>query len=294
MPEGASLTAEIVCYFRAVERHRPPAERVLDDPFAERFLSRRWQRIAASPYSRMALVPRLAIGAGGLQSFVAARHRFMDDRLAAFLASGGEQVVILGAGYDTRALRFAEALAGRPIFEVDFPATQAQKKRLVHKRIPEAAALTTYLPVDFEHDRLEDALAASPIGRGRRTFFVWEGVVMYLTPEAVRGTLAALRAIGGQGSELVLDLWHEPRGPGLSALGRRLGSRLLAQIGEPLRFSLDPDAAPAFFGESGWPTVDVFDARALASQYAMGARAIYPDSAVVHARVADPATTSGA
>ncbi len=286
MPEGASLTAEIVCYFRAVERHRPPAERVLDYPYDERFLSRRWQRVAASPVARAALLPSVAIGVGGLQSFIAARHRCMDDRLAAFLASGGEQVVILGAGYDTRALRFADALAGRPIFEVDFPATQAQKKRLVHKRIPEAAALTTYLPVDFEHDRLEDALAASPIGRGARTFFVWEGVVMYLTPETVRGTLAALRAVGGPGSELVLDLWSQPTGPGLGALGRRLGSRLLAGIGEPLHFSLTAAAAPAFFAESGWPTVDVLDSPALSAHYAMGKRPVYPDNAVVHARVA--------
>lgn len=285
MPEGASLTAEVVCYFRAVERHRPAAERVLDDPYAERFLSRRWQAVAKSPLARLALTPGGSIGAGALQSFVAARHRFMDDRLRAFLADGGEQVVILGAGYDTRALRFADALGGRPIYEVDFPATQQQKKRLVHKRIPEAAEVTHYLPIDFEKDRLADVLAASPLAARARTFFVWEGVAMYLTPEAITGTLAALRSVGGPGSELVLDVWSVPAGRSPSILARRWGAKLLAQIGEPLRHSLSPMDAPGFFAHNGWPTVEVLDSRQLADRYAMGRRAMFPDNAVVHARI---------
>src|SRR5262249_43732412 len=118
-----SQTAEVVCLMRASDQRRPSAERILDDPYARWFLG---------PMSRAALASWEASGRGGklaerlspgLTAFVLTRHRWIDDCLRRALARDVEQVVLLGAGYDTRAYRFASELAGRPVFEVDFPAT---------------------------------------------------------------------------------------------------------------------------------------------------------------------------
>jgi len=292
MPEGASRTAEVVCFFRAMETHRPEALRILSDPYAEAFLPEPWGVIARSPWSRAVLAPdrRHALlwptrQASGLQGFVAARHREIDDHLARFLARGGEQVVVLGAGYDTRALRFADAMAGRTLIEVDFPATQARKQRLIRDRLPHADKhVAAYLGVDFLHDVLADALRRPPFREGASTFFIWEGVTMYLTEAAVGHTLRTLAAVGGPGSELVCDLWAEPRGPGLDHAIRRWGAGMLARIGEPILFSLAVRDAPAFFAASGWATRDIADGRALAARWR---REIFPDNSVVHATRVD-------
>ena len=107
----ASLTAEAVCLARALEHLKPEDRRVVDDPYAELFLSgatrlglRAWSGSFTGRVFR-----RLAPSS---TSYVPLRHRFIDDGLTAALDAGAEQVVLLGAGYDTRAYRFAETLAG--------------------------------------------------------------------------------------------------------------------------------------------------------------------------------------
>jgi methyltransferase (TIGR00027 family) len=289
MPRGPSLTAEAVCFFRAIETARPEADRVLDDPYAERFLPKSWRPWVRSPVARMVQMGfsgRLALGPGALQGFVALRHRWMDDALVSFLAGGGEQVVVLGAGYDSRALRFAAALDGRPFYEVDFPATQRKKQALIAERVPEAKSAAIYLPIDFERESLAEGLAkAHTFEPGRKTFFVWEGVAMYLHKEAIAQTLDTVRTLGATGSEIVCDMWSAPPGASFEARLRRAGAALLGTIGEPLKFSLQPEGAPAFFASHGFETAEVLDSEGLAERYRLTRRKIFPDNCVVRAVV---------
>lgn len=289
MPRGASLTAEAVCFFRAVETARPEGERLLEDVYAERFLPATWRPWVRSRVARIGMGGRAPFGPGSLQGFVAARHRWIDDALLDFLAAGGEQVVILGAGYDARALRFAEQLAGRPIVEVDFPATQRRKQALIAKRVPEARSAAVYLPIDFEHHTLEEGLRQGceqhQFASGKRTFFVWEGVAMYLHPETVDQTLATVRKLSAPGSEIVCDLWGSPREATWEARMRRTGARMLRSIGEPLRFALHPEEAPEFFAWRGYEAREVLDSKQLGERYALGRRRLFQDNCVVRAAV---------
>jgi methyltransferase (TIGR00027 family) len=294
MPRGASLTAEAVCFFRAVETARPPGQRLLDDPYAARFLPRSWRPWVTSPFVRLGMRGSLAIGPGALQGFVAVRHRFFDEALLDFLGRGGEQVVILGAGYDSRALRFARELDGRPLVEVDFPATQEKKRALIRDRVPEAKSAATYLPIDFEHHTLEEGLLEGcerhQFAAGKRSFFVWEGVAMYLQPETVDQTLGTVRRLSAPGSELVCDLWSRPEETTLEARMRRAGARMLGSIGEPIRFSLRADEAPEFFAARGWEVREVYDSTQLASRYDVGKRRLFPDNCVVRVALVDGGT----
>lgn len=286
MPRGPSLTAEAVCFFRAIENARPEGERILEDPFAERLLPRAWRPWVRSPLMQLGLRGRLPVGPGALQGFVAARHRWIDDALGRFLDAGGEQVVILGAGYDSRALRFAERLAGRPIIEVDFPATQKKKQALLAARVPEVKSVATYLPIDFEHHTLEEGLLEGAehhqFEPDKRTFFVWEGVAMYLHPDTVDQTLGAVHRLSGPGSELACDLWSAPAGTTIEARMRRIGARMLGTVGEPIRFALTPAEAASFFEARGFRALEVCDSEALAARYALGKRRLFPDNSVVH------------
>ncbi|MFT7578466.1 MAG: methyltransferase (TIGR00027 family) [Myxococcota bacterium] len=295
MPTGASLTAEIVCYFRAMEQRKPADLRVVDDPFAERFLRKglRWwlQSALSLPWGVHRTVDPWAPGSIG--DYVVGRHRFMDDRLLAALEGDAAQVVVLGAGYDSRGLRFSEMLGERPLFELDFPATQHRKMQRLASDVAGGAlgARIHYLPVDFEKDAFDDVLRGSSFEPGRRTFFVWEGVTMYLQPETVRDTLRRLHALSGPGSELVADLWHRPGGMRPTSVIMRGGGRLLSAIGEPLGLSLPPAETAAFLAETGWALDEQILANDLQVGYGMVARRVRPSLYVVRAtRASDEPT----
>jgi methyltransferase (TIGR00027 family) len=137
------------------------------------------------------------------------------------------QVVIVGAGLDTRAYRL-EALTGARVFEVDHPDTQAFKRRMA-PRLGLPLAELRYVPMDFRRDALDDALLAHGFDCAQPTLWIWEGVVMYLDAHAVDATLAALRRLSAPGSTLLLH-YHE-REP--QVFQRLVRFALMALVGEP-------------------------------------------------------------
>src|SRR3954469_8331247 len=134
-----SLTAEAVTMARALEHLKPVDERVVDDPWAHLFLSAPAQRALAAWSGSLTGRALRRLGPTGT-TYVPLRHRFIDDHLAAALDAGVAQVVLLGAGYDTRAYRFADQLAGRPVFEVDLaPISRAKAAKIAnhHDQFPD-------------------------------------------------------------------------------------------------------------------------------------------------------------
>jgi methyltransferase (TIGR00027 family) len=132
------------------------------------------------------------------------RTRFIEDRLEHAILDGVSQVVILGAGFDTRAYRLTELLKNARVFEVDQPSTQEYKRRRVRETGIEVPPNLTYVPVDFRHDKLGDVLAAAGYDSSQRTFFIWEGVTMYLPEAAVEETLRWV-AMQAPGSTIIFD-----------------------------------------------------------------------------------------
>ena len=134
-----SLTAEAVTIARALEHLKPESQRIVDDPWAHLFLSAP-ARGALAAWSR-SLSARLLrrLGPSGT-TYVPLRHRFIDDHLRAALDGGTEQVVLLGAGYDTRAYRLAAELAGRPVFEVDLASISRAKAAVIERHRDELPA----------------------------------------------------------------------------------------------------------------------------------------------------------
>src|SRR5436190_10270024 len=121
-----SLTAEAVTMARALEHLKPEPQRVVDDPWAHLFLSRPARRALTAWSGSLTGRVLRRLGVAGT-TYVPLRHRFIDDHLSAALDVGVAQVVLLGAGYDTRAYRFAEQLDGRPVYEVDLTAISRAK-----------------------------------------------------------------------------------------------------------------------------------------------------------------------
>jgi methyltransferase (TIGR00027 family) len=135
------------------------------------------------------------------------RTLLIDAFLKEELRLGAEQFVILGAGLDGRAHRLQE-LSQVNVFEVDHPATQSYKKQHAAS-LPSLSKSLTYIAVNFERDSLRAALEAGGHQKTQPTIWLWEGVVMYLTDEAIRGTLRTIAEQSAPSSGLILN-YHTP------------------------------------------------------------------------------------
>ena len=269
-----SATAQWTTLGRALELHRPAAQRIVSDDYAPAFLT------AAGRAALRGLViggPAVRLAerheAAGLSAYALCRHRFIDDHLAGALTDGIEQLLILGAGYDSRAYRFADALAGRPVSEVDLAPLSRRKASIVAAH-PELFGHTAIrrVEIDFRTESLPERLLASGFAVGVRTFVVWEGVSPYLSAEAVSATLVTLQEICGPGSVLAMDFFHHVGGTHPLDTIRRVGVRAIRLIGEPVTFALPPDSAPDFLGAHGFAISDLAEGAQLAARFSTADR----------------------
>ncbi len=294
MLDDASRTAEVTALIRASEQRWDPSARLLDDPYAERFLGPLSRTALRTWFAGRRLSRSLGRVVPAIRNFVLARHRFIDEALGAALAADHvQQVVVLGAGYDSRAWRFSAALRGRPVFEVDHPAT-IQRKTLMLARWGADLPVTNrrVVPVDFEVESLEERLGAAGFSSTEPTFFIWEGVAMYLTRQAVKDTLGTLATLGGTGSELCMDLWFLLDQPDTKATVHRMSANLLHVLGEPVVFGIHPEDVDHFLQRHGWVVEDLADQTGLYDRYVPSRdRVIYPAQYVLRAaRARDIAT----
>ena len=220
-----SRTAQLVAIGRAMAHvgltHTPD----FHDPTARVFLDAKGKRSLADIERAMGAGKRSVRieMARTLADTMALRTAAIDAAVRDAVAGGATQLVILGAGYDGRAWRMP-ALGDVTVYEVDHPTPQADKRTHLSE-LPATTASVRFVPVDFERDSLDDALDRAGHDRASPTCWIWEGVVMYLTREAMRATLAAVAARSAPGSSLIVN-YH-------TSLGRIWARLMLRLAGEP-------------------------------------------------------------
>lgn len=176
-----------------------------------------------------------------LRATVVARSRFAEDELLIAINRGIRQYVILGAGLDTFAYRNPYSSIGLKVFEVDFPATQEWKLRLLSAAKISLPETLIFVPVDFENQTLTDRLQKAGFRKDEPSFFSWLGVTMYLTHETMMGIMEYISSSTAPGSGIVFDYVVHPSSQNFF---RRLVFRLLAnrqaRAGEPWIGLFDP------------------------------------------------------
>jgi methyltransferase (TIGR00027 family) len=194
----------------------------------------------------------------GVRPALIARTQLIDEVIAA--ATGGiEQLVILGAGFDSRAYRMP-GLQQLGVFEVDHPDTQAAKRAALSRTLAEPPKHVRFVASDFSQGDLAAAMGAAGYSESLRSFILWEGVTGYLTAAAVDATLAwCSRASAG--SRLLLTYLHRDvlTRPEVFAGTERLFASL-ERFGEQLRFGIDPDELPEFLAARGFALESDFGA----------------------------------
>ena len=246
-----SRTAQFVAATRALGALLPEAAQLMDDPYGARVAGAGVSRLVALSRRAPSLRPLLRVVAAPMLPMIAymqVRTRLIDDVVRTFAGFGGAQIVILGAGFDARAARLADALDGARVFEIDHPATQALKRaRFGDLRV-------TFVPWDFERDQMATLgarLAALGHDPGRPTLTIWEGVTMYLFEPAIADTVAAVRAWSAAGSQLCFS-YVEKRQIERPKLTTRIVKAAVRVWGEPWRFGWDPRALSGWLDDHGW------------------------------------------
>lgn len=189
-------TAFGVAMVRGLEQRVPPGPRLFDDPVAERFLTGLPALVVRNGAVRRAFLPMMERGAPGFYGGVVCRTRAIDDACRAALAAGATQVLLLGAGMDTRPYRMDETRAAA-VWELDLPEVQAAKRAAVDRVLGGPPPHVRFAPVDLTTQDLAGTLAANGFDPAARTLLVWEAVSQYLPRASVEdvfafaGTLAA-------------------------------------------------------------------------------------------------------
>jgi methyltransferase (TIGR00027 family) len=252
----------------AAEQLQPPDRRLVVDELAIRMLPPAMRVMVGACRWRVArdlLVWTTERQAAGLWAGMLCRKRYADDRVAEAVAGGIRQVVLLGAGLDTRACRLV-APAGARAFEVDLPANVAYKRHVVgaiYGQVPEPVAL---VPIDFETGSLGDTLAEAGLRIAEPAMFVWEAVTQYLTEPAVRRVLEFLSGAAA-GSRLIFTYVRRDFLDGACLYGAERLRRQFVTGHRVWRFGLDPDDVGGLLGEHGWTEREQADAAEFTTRY---------------------------
>lgn len=204
----------------------------------------------------------------GIYEYVIARTKYFDAVFAEVLEQGFDQILIFGAGFDSRALRFSELNKGTRVFELDAPITQQDKlKEYISKRLVVPENLV-FVPIDFNKESLAEKTTEAGFIAGGRTLFMLEGVTMYLSQDAVESTFRFMADVSGRGSLVIYDyiysgvLLRENK-----YYGEKDIYKTVANVGEEWTFALEENEVESFLGRYGFLQKDHSGSQELEDRY---------------------------
>ena len=283
----ASEAAKGVAAHRAIEAEKPASVRILNDTVARKLLGSEWTVIGISRLPHRIALWITEQFAPGLHDYLVARARFIDERVQEGMRGGVTQLVILGAGFDSRAYRIPGIQDRVRVFEVDRPASQQEKLDALSRALGKIPHHVTYVPIDFHTDALPERLRESGYSDAQLTMFVMEGLTMYLRPDAVDETLAFVRAHASVGSSIVFDYTYPEvlSGTFPHRTARNL-KRRMDRLGEPFAFGIPRGGAQEFLAARGFELLQDVDHDGLDRAYFSGQRRrACPIFSVAHAAV---------
>jgi methyltransferase (TIGR00027 family)/deazaflavin-dependent oxidoreductase (nitroreductase family) len=249
----SSRTAETNALERAAEGRLPAEQRLIEDPYARYFVQRPLYRalLALGPVVRRGL-RNLDRRYPGLHAEIMLRARYVDELVG---AGDFDQLVMLGAGYDSTALR--HELTVTRVFEVDSPQTQAAKRAVLERNGLRPRSQVAYCPCDFEVESPAKVLGEAGFDPGLRSLTIWLGVSYYLTLEAFRDTLRDVASFTASGGRLVFDYMDPAVIEGTTPhVGARRAAEWVAKRGEPYLLGFNPVEARAELERAGFALVE--------------------------------------
>lgn len=248
-----SKTAVGVLLARYFESQKPEDERICYDPYAVYFINPEILEWGTHhPNEARIMQEQLDRFFPGRNNSIVARVRFFDDFVNKSINEGIEQLVILGAGYDSRAYRI-EGLKKIKTFEVDHPATQnikIEKIKMIFGSLPDHIV---YVPCNLEIEDFGQRLIDLGYNRHVKTLFLMEGVLMYLQPKMVDEILSFIVKNSGKNSRILFDYFPQSAVDGSSKIemGKNIRNQV-SQLGEPFKFGIKEGTIEIFLTQRGF------------------------------------------
>ena len=269
-PRKVSTTAILVAAVRA-SHLRWCSDPIFSDEYAIAMVTPFWRLVANNRLLNRLVVDVLLRTLKPTHTVIILRIRYAEDRLWEAIAAGVQQYVILGAGLDTFALRSRERANRLRIYEVDHPASQEMKRSGLERIVGGVPSNLSLVPVDFETDRLDEALIAAGFDPKTPAFFSWLGVTCYLTKEAIGATIDQIADVSASGSSLVVD-YRYPRRL-VPADGQALVEqmdRFVERRGEPMLSAFSPGEFAAVLERAGFVETDSVSPEEQVRRYLQG------------------------
>ncbi len=234
------------------------------DYLAEMFLPEEQKALLKNPAYRE-LIGNIT---PGMYEYMIARTAYFDNIVEGALHENIPQIVFLGAGYDTRPYRFKDLIKDTRIFELDIHTTQQHKIEVLRqKNIPIPDQLT-FVPINFNTEPLEDVLFKAGYKKGQKNLFVWEGVIYYLSPEAVDDTLKFIMSTSSSRSTVSFDYSaHWPEVADAYGVRKSMEFMRTSRPGEPGKFSIERGKIGSFLSERGFTLIDHLTAEEIEKKY---------------------------
>lgn len=206
--------------------------------------------------------------APGIYEYVIARTKYIDAAFVEALDNGFEQIVIFGAGFDSRALRFDNINKNTLVFELDAPTTQKDKYGEYQKKGLIIPSKLTLIPIDFNTDKLCDKLESGGFVKNKKTLFILEGVVMYLSADGVKSTFNYIAEASGHGSMLIFDtIYSGVLRKENKYYGEKDIYKTVSKVGEEWTFALENEDIADFLKLYGFNLEDNSNSNKLEKSY---------------------------
>ncbi len=204
----------------------------------------------------------------GIYEYVIARTKYFDSVFTEALEQRFDQVLIFGAGFDSRALRFSMLNKGTRIFELDAPVTQSEKLKAYQLKKLAVPQNLIFVPINFNKESLADKMSQAGFIAGKRSLFLLEGVTMYLSQDAIENTFRFIERAAGSGSSIVFDYIYAGV---LRKENKYYGEgeiyKTVARAGEEWMFALEDGEVQGFLGKYGFSLRDHGDTQKLEDRY---------------------------
>ncbi|MFZ0930690.1 MAG: SAM-dependent methyltransferase [Syntrophobacteraceae bacterium] len=269
-----SRTAEYNALFRALESALSQKKRLFTDPMASRFLrpSLRAAAMAARLSPLNAAICRFIDRRWpGARTSAVARTRYIDEALTDALSNGLTRVVILGAGFDSRAYRIP-GIANAHVFEVDHPDTSQTKQQIVSNVFAGRPPHVSFVSIDFNRQDLGAVMHSAGLDLDRPIFFIWEGVTNYLTDTAVEATFKFVATAAALSRIIFTYIHRDVLRPESTFHGAGSVRNLVSDVGEAWTFGFEPSELPEYLEGLGLHLISDINSTKYRARY-MGNRA---------------------
>jgi len=281
--KGPSKMAEGIALQRMAESMLPENERIFFDPYAIHFVDHQileWAR--DHPLEAKAIADEFERKMPGWSNSIRARIRYFDDVVQNVVGEGFNQMVILGAGYDSRAYCIDGLRGHIQVFEVDHPQTIERKTEIITRILGVLPEHVAFVPLNLEYEDLWENLKTSGYSPTAKTLFVLEGLVMYLSRDAVEELFSGIVRNSGDGSSILFDYIPQSFADGTS--DREGGRNILdytVMAGEPIRSGFADGEVHIFLSRLGFSGVEVIPSSVYGKMYYSGKNASRPVSGLL-------------